>query len=153
MVLNVCIPGNHSLCSAQKVHDDVILFLNQYHHTLLAVHIEYCDGWWLSSYHSSVVVHWRLKPGALDFNSWWLLAFHFPLFLPHTIKNTFFSNWGKMNMHVTCTLIVTVCLHHMADLHICANSPMTWEIVYSCDVWLIFTCVPTLICLSCLFPV
>ena len=33
--------------------------------TTCAVHLEDCEGWWLSSYHSSVVEHWQLKPRAL----------------------------------------------------------------------------------------
>ena len=27
------------------------------------VHIEDCEGWWLSGCRSSVAEHWRLKPG------------------------------------------------------------------------------------------
>ena len=54
--------------------------------TTWAVHIEDCEGWWLSGCHGSVVEHWRLKPEV----SWVRLPaaaalFHFPLFSPHNI--------------------------------------------------------------------
>ena len=39
--------------------------------TTCTVHIEDCEGWWLSSCHSSVAEHWQLKPKV----SWvWLLV-------------------------------------------------------------------------------
>ena len=54
--------------------------------TTFAVHIEDCEGWWLSGCHGSVAEHWRLNPEV----SWvQLLAaaglFHFPLFSYHNI--------------------------------------------------------------------
>ena len=33
--------------------------------TTCAVHIEDCEGWWLSGCRSSVAEHWRHKPGVL----------------------------------------------------------------------------------------
>ena len=50
------------------------------------VHIEDCEGWWLSGCHGSVAEHWRLKPEV----SWVRLPaaaslLHFPLFSPHNI--------------------------------------------------------------------
>ena len=52
-----------------------------------AVHIEDCEGWWLSGCRGSVAEHWRLKPEV----SWVRLPaaaglFHFPLFSPHNIQ-------------------------------------------------------------------
>ena len=32
---------------------------------VLSVHIEDCEGWWLSGCCGSVAEHWRLKPGVL----------------------------------------------------------------------------------------
>ena len=29
---------------------------------IIAVHIEDCEGWWLSGCHGSVAEHWQLKP-------------------------------------------------------------------------------------------
>ena len=54
--------------------------------TTCAVHIEDCEGWWLSACRGSVAEHWRLKPEV----SWVRLPaavglFHFPLFSPHNI--------------------------------------------------------------------
>ena len=39
--------------------------LRYHRETTCAVHIEDCEGWWLSGCHSSVADHWRLKPGVL----------------------------------------------------------------------------------------
>ena len=55
--------------------------------TTCAVHIEDCEGWWLSGCRGSVAEHWRLKPEV----SWFRLPvaaglFHLPLFSPHNIQ-------------------------------------------------------------------
>ena len=42
---------------------------------LQCIHIEDCEGWWLSGCHGSVAEHWWLKPGVSWFNSQQLLAF------------------------------------------------------------------------------
>ena len=43
--------------------------------TTCTVHIEDCEGWWLSGCRSSVAEHWRLKPwGCPGFDSWQLPA-------------------------------------------------------------------------------
>ena len=43
--------------------------------TTCAVHIEDCEGWWLSSCHRSVAEHWLHKPGVLGSISRRLLDF------------------------------------------------------------------------------
>ena len=52
--------------------------------TTCAVHIEDCEGWWLSGYRSLVAEHWLHKPvlDSIPSDCW---AFHFPPFLPLNI--------------------------------------------------------------------
>ena len=47
-----------------------------------AVHIEDCEGWWLSGCRSSVAEHWLNKPGVLGSTPGNCWLFHF---LPHNI--------------------------------------------------------------------
>ena len=47
--------------------------------TTLAVYIEDCEGWWLSSCHSSVAEYWLHKPGLLGWIPGNCHPFHFPL--------------------------------------------------------------------------
>ena len=62
-------------------------------HSVPLVHIEDCEGWWLSGCCGLVAEHWRLKPGVLGWTPGmgltpgdsWLFFFHFPLFSPHNI--------------------------------------------------------------------
>ena len=61
--------------------------------SLDAVHIEDCEGWWLSNCCSSVAEHFRLKPGVLGSTPAGCRPFHFSLFLPH---NFLFPVWGEM---------------------------------------------------------
>ena len=49
-----------------------------------AVHIEDCEGWWLSGCRSSVAERLWLKPGVLGPIPGYYWPFHFPLFLPQT---------------------------------------------------------------------
>ena len=51
-----------------------------------AVHIEDCEGWWLSGCRSSVAEHWLYKPGVLGLIPGDCRPFHFPLSSPHNIK-------------------------------------------------------------------
>ena len=44
------------------------------------VHIEDCEGWWLSCCFGSVAEHWWLKPGVLGSTPGECQLFHFPLF-------------------------------------------------------------------------
>ena len=53
--------------------------------TTCAVHIEDCEGWWLSGCRSSVAEHWLHKPGVLGSIPGDCWPFHFPLFSPHNI--------------------------------------------------------------------
>ena len=77
---------------------------------LRAVHIEDCEGWWLSGCRGSVAEHWRLKPEV----SWVrLLAaadlFHFPLFSPHNIQILFIVS--KILMTLNAINLQCVCVH------------------------------------------
>ena len=53
--------------------------------TTYAVHMEDCEGWWLSGCRGSVTEHWMHKPGVLDSTPGDCWPFHFPLFSPHNI--------------------------------------------------------------------
>ena len=53
----------------------------------MAVHIEDCEGWWLSSCCSSVTQHWLHKPGVLGpitvlFTFFYFASKHLNLFIP-----------------------------------------------------------------------
>ena len=64
-----------------------------------AVHIEDCEGWWLSGCRSSVAEHWLHKPGVLGLIPGDCRPFHFPVFLPHNIFNL------SVRLHTKCTYI------------------------------------------------
>ena len=79
--------------------------------TICAVHIEDCEGWWLSGCRGSVAEHWQLKPEV----SWVRLpaAAGLSLFSPHNIqiqllfcalvttKDSTIAQWGKKGPRAT----------------------------------------------------
>ena len=72
----------------------------QLRHSVCAVHIEVCEGWWLSGCRGSMAKHWRLKPEL----SWvWLPVtaglFPFLYFLLITSKFFLFQHEAKCSEH------------------------------------------------------
>ena len=62
----------------------------------LCRHIEDCEGWWLSSCHSSVAEHWLHKPGVLGSipgNCW---PFHFLYFRLKISKFSLFQREARV---------------------------------------------------------
>ena len=57
-----------------------------------AVHIEDCEGWWLSSGLCSVVEHWRLNPRVFS-------ATASIQFFPHTIRHAFIRCFKQSTLY------------------------------------------------------
>ena len=64
------------------------------------VHIEDCEGWWLSGCRSSVAEHWLHKPGVLGSIPSDCRPFHFPLFSPQN-KDILIYHWKKYSVKIT----------------------------------------------------
>ena len=72
--------------------------------TTCTVHIEDCEGWWLSGCRGSVAEHWRLKPEVSQVRLTAAAAlFYFPLFSPHNFKLIYHS----LVMSLITSLVVT----------------------------------------------
>ena len=63
--------------------------------TTLALHIEDCEGWWLSSCHSSVAEYRLHKPGLLGWIPGNCHPFSLSSILPQHLKNRFLSGVSK----------------------------------------------------------
>ena len=73
--------GNLEVNRVLTAHTEWLLGVRPRHfNTTCAVHIEDCEGWWLSGYHSSVAEYWLYKLGVLGLIASGCRQFHFSLF-------------------------------------------------------------------------
>ena len=70
--------------SGETMHNVVFVSRSQtvnWSTSLTSLHIEDCEGWWLSGCCGSVAEHWLHKPGVLGSISGDCLPFYFPLYV------------------------------------------------------------------------